>query len=301
VPDLSKRALSPEPQGPKSALWLVPAALAFATASPLARVATGLAPVGVACGRTAVAAAAIVALKPRHVWTAIAGLTKKQRWWLSGAGALLAAHFALFLEGLHETSFPAAVALVSLEPLAVVIVAWAVFRIRPRRGEGLGVLIAMLGALVVSSGAGHGEHRLLGDLLVLLAVIVFGAYVAAARGLRETLPVLPYAAAVYAVATVVLAPVACVLAVQAAPPSASTWAAVATLGLLPTLIGHTLLQNAARHASPSLVALVSPGETVGSLLIGAVCLGAWPTRVEGTGAVLVLAGALVAILGQPSP
>jgi drug/metabolite transporter (DMT)-like permease len=278
---------------------LVLAALSFSTASPLARSAIGLAPVAVAAGRTVVAAGAIVIARPRQVLSAWKTLSGKQRFSLGGAGALLAAHFALFLQGLASTSFPAAVALVSLEPLAVVLVAWAAFGIRPRRGEWVGVLVATLGALVVASGAGQGEHRLAGDIEVLLAVILFGCYVAAARGLRDAMPPLPYAAGVYSVAAAALAPLALVLVVRAPPPPSATWVAVLLLGLLPTLVGHTLLQSAARRVSPSLVALVSPGETVGSLVIGALLLSAWPTAVEAVGAALVLLGATVAISAQP--
>jgi drug/metabolite transporter (DMT)-like permease len=134
---------------------------------------------------------------------------------------------------------------------------------------------------------------------VLLAVLFFGGYVAAARGLRDAMPPLPYAAAVYGVASAVLAPFALVLVVRAPPPPAAAWGAVLLLGVVPTLIGHTLLQTAARRLSPSLVALVSPGETVGSLAIGALALGAWPTGAEAAGALLVLLGATVAILAQP--
>jgi drug/metabolite transporter (DMT)-like permease len=278
---------------------LVLAALAFSTASPLARAATGLAPIAVAAGRTAVAAVAIVLARPRAIALAWRALTRKQRVSLGGAGLLLAAHFALFLEGLSSTSFPAAVALVSLEPLAVVIVAWAAFGIRPLRGEGVGALVATLGALVVASGAGHGEHRLAGDLEVLLAVFLFGGYVAAARGLREAIPPLPYAAAVYGIASAALAPLAFFLAWRSPTPPAATWVLVLLLGLVPTLVGHTLLQSAARRLSPSLVALVSPGETVGSLAIGAIVLAAWPTAFEAVGAALVLLGAMFAIASQP--
>jgi len=266
----------------------------------LARVADDLAPIAVAAGRTLVAALVLALARPRQLASAWRTLAAKQRLALAGAGSLLALHFALFLEGLRSTSFPAAVALVSLEPLAVILVAWAGFGIRPRRGEGLGVAIATLGALVVASGAGQGEHRLVGDVLVLMAVAVFGVYVAAARRLRDIMPPLPYAAVVYGVAALVLAPIAIPLAATAPTPSAGTWGAVLLLGLIPTLVGHTLLQVEARRISPSLVALVSPGETVGSLAIGAVALGAWPTRTEGSGAALVLAGATLAILTQPS-
>jgi drug/metabolite transporter (DMT)-like permease len=211
------------------------------------------------------------------------------------AGFLLAAHFGLFLAGLATTSLPAAVALVSLEPLAVVIAAWVAFGLRPTRGEAAGVLVASAGAVVVASGAGSGEHRALGDGLVLAAVALYGAYVAAARGLRDSMPVMPYAAAVYGAAALMLAPFAIATRGEPGGGTAWAWCAVVALGLVPTLVGHTLVQGAARRVSPSLVALVSPGETVGSLVIGAVALGAWPSAREGAGTALVLVGALLAI------
>jgi drug/metabolite transporter (DMT)-like permease len=273
------------------------AALAFSTSSPLARLAVGISPVAVAAGRTLIAAVAIFAVTPRASARAISALSAKQRLALAGAGALLAAHFALFLLGLAWTSLPAAVALVSLEPLSVVLAAWVAFGIRPTRHEGAGVVIATFGALVVASGAGYGEHTLVGDGTVLGAVILFGAYVASARGLRDAMPALPYAASVYAVCTLVLAPIALPLTLGASPPPA-TWAAIVALGLVPTLIGHTLVQSAARSVPPAIVAMSSPGETVGSLLIGALAMGAIPTAREGCGALLVIAGATLAIIGK---
>lgn len=275
---------------------MVVASLAFATSSPLARAAVGLSPIAVAAGRTFVASAIILAMMPRRTLDAFRALQPRQRLGLATAGLLLAVHFALFLEGLATTSFPAAVALISLEPLAVILAGWMAFAIRPTVAEAAGVVIATFGALVVSSGAGQGEHRVLGDALVVLAVVFYGAYVSMARGLRRAMPALPYAAWVYGIASASLAPFAAVLSLHVPPPPVSTWVAVVLLGIVPTLVGHTLVQLASRRASPVVVALVSPGETLGSLVIGALLLHAWPTTTESIGAALVLAGASVAIV-----
>jgi drug/metabolite transporter (DMT)-like permease len=75
-----------------------------------------------------------------------------------------------------------------------------------------------------------------------------------------------------------------------------SWLAVLGLGLIPTAVGHTLIQRASRRVPASIVALVPPGETVGSILIGA-SMGAWPSLVEWTGAILVVVGAIVAVAG----
>jgi drug/metabolite transporter (DMT)-like permease len=279
---------------------LAVAALAFATSSPLARVASGLPPVAVAALRTAIASVVLVTAAPLTTFRGLRALNGRQSFGLFCAGSVLAGHFALFLGGLSSTSFSAAVGLLSLEPLAVVLAAWAAFGIRPVVGEWTGVFVAIAGVLVITSGAGTGEHRLLGDAMVLAAVVLYGVYVAAARALQDALPPGPYAAAVYAASAVVLLPFAAHAVRGIPPPSSTTWIAVALLGLVPTLVGHTLVQLAARTTPPAIVALTSPGETVGSLAIGAVFLRRSPTPTEGLGALLVVSGAVIAILAAPA-
>jgi drug/metabolite transporter (DMT)-like permease len=280
-------------------VWLVViASLAFATAGPLGKVAAEVPAVVTACARTGIAAVILALVAPRLLASSVRALRGRQRMAVVLAGALLAAHFALFLAGLAATSLAAAVALVSLEPLAVVLAAFFAFGIRPTRREMLGLLLATLGAVVVASGAGAGEHRLAGDVMVLLAVVIYGIYVAAARGLRDAMPPLPYASAVFGTASLVLLPFALVLGMRAGVPAPKPAAAVLAMALIPTLVGHTLVQRVARRAPPALVALASPGETVGSLLIGALVLGTVPTVREAVGCALVVAGASLAVTAR---
>jgi drug/metabolite transporter (DMT)-like permease len=281
---------------------VVVAALAFSTSAPLAKVAHGIAPLAIAAGRCVVAAVAIALGWPRAMVTAFRALTPRQRFALPIAGLLLGGHLALFTVGLVSTSLAAAVALVSLEPIAVVVAAWIAFGLRPTRAEMLGLGVASAGAMIVASGAGAGEHRLLGDLIVLAAVVFFGAYVAFARGFRDAMPVMPYAGWVYGVAALALAPIAIApqLALRAgstsSPPLAS-WGAVFLLGVIPTFVGHTLLHWKARHVAPAILGLVCPGETVGSIALGALFLGTMPTLCEAVGAAVVLAGATLTVTG----
>jgi len=272
------------------------AAAAFSTASPLAKVAHGLSFGPIAAGRCGVAALVLLVAAPVTTWNAVWALDARRRAALLLAGLLLAAHFAFFLGGLLATSLAAASALVSLEPLAVVVAAWAAFRETPTRTQQVGLGIAMLGAAVVARSAGQGEHRLVGDAFVLVAVVLFGAYVAMARGLRRVMPMRPYAACVYFVATLALLPVAWLRHEGASSAPASAWLAVVGMGLIPTLIGHTLVQRAARHVPASIVALASPGETAGAILLGA-ALGMAPTPTEWAGAAIVVLGAAVAARG----
>jgi drug/metabolite transporter (DMT)-like permease len=225
----------------------------------------------------------------------IAAMPRRQQWGVALAGVILAAHFSLFVWGLVETSLPAAVSLVSLEPLAVVLLAWVLHGIRPTRLEQIGVTIATLGALVVGSGRGTGRHRLFGDLLVLGAVALYGLYISCARAFRGTLRAQTYAGMVYAWAALATG-VALLILPPMTVPTHSLWA-VAALALIPTVLGHTAVQAAARTTSPSIVALVSPAETVGALIIGAFWLSAWPSGRELAGAAVIVLGVTVGILG----
>jgi drug/metabolite transporter (DMT)-like permease len=278
------------------------ASVAFATSPPLSRLARPAHPVLIACVRVALAASLLAAFDLTGTVRALRALSRVARARVALAGVLLGAHFALFQWGLDQTSLPAAVSLVSLEPLSVVVCAWVFFGIAPRRLERVGVLVATAGAVVIGQGAGEGEHRLLGDALVLGAVVLFGLYVASARALRDVIEARHYVPLVYAAAAITLA-----VALPFVPTSASAtfWplgagpiAALCALALVPTAVGHTLVQRGARILSPSLIALTSPGETLGSILISMALFAKSPTLLEAAGCAVILCGALLAIRAQ---
>jgi drug/metabolite transporter (DMT)-like permease len=276
------------------------AGAAFATSGPLTRYAGAVHPLLIVWGRVALASLVLLALR-RGALSTVRTLSGRQRLGVVVAGLLLAAHFALFVWGLQRTSLPAAVTLVSLEPLSVVLLAWLLQGIRPTVSEQLGVLLATVGAVVVGRAAGSGEHRALGDLLVVAAVFLYGLYIAAARTFRGALSPEHYAGLVYAAAAlgVSLALPFVPGALRWPPPHALV--AIAGLALVPTLIGHTAVQGAAKSLSPAIVALVSPGETLGSLAIGALWLDAIPAPTEVAGALIIVAGVSIAIFGARAP
>jgi drug/metabolite transporter (DMT)-like permease len=299
------------PRAASAALFVVCAGAAFSVASPLARWARPTDPLVVAFGRLAVAAVVLASVDLRALPATVLALTVRQRATVFLAGTLLAAHFACFLWGLDHTSLTAAVSLVSLEPLGVVVCAWGLLGVAPSRPEQVGVLLATAGAVLVAHDAGTGEHRLSGDLAVLAAVMLYGLYLTVARALKDALPPYRYAALVYTSAALVLAVMLAftpgAFVAPAWPLEARGWLAIVALGLVPTVLGHTAVQTASRTLPPAIVALVSPGETVGSIAIGAALMGQRPSAGELGGAAVILAGSAVAILfrrgasAEPSP
>lgn len=278
------------------------ASTAFAVSSPIARLARPAHALFVAFGRVALASLILFLLDAPGVIRHFRNLTTATRLRIFICGALLGAHFALFQAGLDATSIPAAVSLVSLEPVGVVFAALVFFREFPSRREQVGVVLATIGATVIAFAAGSGEHKLVGDLLVLGSVALFGFYVAAARAIKDALPPQHAGSMIYGIAALVILLVL---------PSAGAFSnvhelqlrsflAIAGIAIIPTIIGHTSVQAAARWLPPAIVSLVSPGETLGGLLVAAVFLKEIPKPQECVGAALILSGVLFAIFG-PAP
>ncbi len=288
-----------------AAFFVLFASACFATSGPVARLARPAEPLFVAFARVGIASLLLTLVGPVALWRTLRSLEFKQFLLVVAAGIILGAHFALFLVGLDETSVAAAVSLVSLEPLSVVFAAWAIFGVRPTSREAIGVCVATVGAVVVGSAAGQGEHRLQGDLYVLASVALYGLYVAAARGVGPRVHPRSYAALVYGIAAlavavaVALLPSASFPAPESLPPR--SWLCIVTLAVVPTLLGHTSVQMAARRLSPSIVALASPGETVGAIALGAFALAAPPSSVELVGAIVIVAGSALTLFGRKAP
>ncbi|WP_338046531.1 DMT family transporter [Polyangium spumosum] len=283
----------------RAAFIVALASLSFAVSSPMAMVARPAHPLFLAFGRVLLASILLFAFDPAGVVRHARAVTPAVRLRIVACGVLLGAHFALFQVGLFQTSLPAAVSLVSLEPLSVVVCAFLVHGVRPTRREQIGVLLATAGAVVIGQAAGAGDHRLSGDLFVLGAVSLYGLYVAAARAIKDALPARHAGSLIYGVAAitifVVLPPLGALDGVTQLP--ARSFVALVVIAVVPTIIGHTSVQAAARTLPPAIVALVSPGETLGSIVIGALFLGLLPTGLELVGGAVILAGVLVAILG----
>ena len=296
-------AASTPAHGARGVGLVLAASLAFATSAPLSKLVAPMDPIFIAVVRVTVAATLLSLWDARGLLRAVRQLGRSAWLRLIAGGALLGAHFGLFQWGLSKTSLPAAVSLVALEPLSVVLAAWLLFRLRPSRLEGLGLGFATVGAITIGlQASGAGEHTLAGDGIVLAAVMLFGFYVCASRSLVNQLSAIHSAPLVYAVAAIVLA-LWLGVSPQFSAPSFASLSSNQLLGLLalalvPTVIGHTLVQLGARFLRPSMVALVCPGETLGSAALGALALSIVPTGTEALGGLIILAGAGVAISAQ---
>lgn len=213
------------------------------------------------------------------------------------AGALLALHFATWISSLSFTTVAASVTLAATSPLWAAVIAWLVFGVAPTLSVMFGVLLAVAGAAIIGFGdVAGGTNPLLGDALALTAGAAAAGYLVLGRSvMRSGVALAAYAGTAYGIAALLLLPLPLIFGLSYVEYPLETFAWIALLALIPQTIGHTGLNYAARHISPTLVATTILAEPIGSGILAFIIFQETPTLGTLIGALVLLLGVVVTI------
>lgn len=276
-----------------SRFLLLIAVLAVSTSAPLIRFAAPAPPLTVAAARVCLAALLLCAVCPR-AWTLLAGLSRRERWFIVAAGLLLGAHFGVWITSLYLTSTAASVALVATQPVFAALFARALGDTIQRR-EIMGMAIASAGCLALGGGdlVAGSATALLGDALALAGAATAAGYLLVGRRLRVALPLTPYLAMVNVVAACGLLAAALLAGVPFAGFDDHVYLALVLAAVVPSLLGHTLLNWSVRRTPTHLVTLAILGEPVGASLLTWAFFDEVPPAHAILGGAVILAGIFV--------
>lgn len=211
--------------------------------------------------------------------------------------------FALFwLHGLRLTGAAAAGIVASTTPAVVGLVSWLLLRDRLGRRQILGIALAMGGVAAITlagPGGAAGPNPLLGNLLVLGAVVGEALFFALGKKSGARLPPLTIAAAVTAIAFALFLPLALVEARGFDPGAVSggAWAAVALYAVGPTVIGYSLAYRALAVLPTTTVGLFGAIVPVVAVLLAAALLGEPVGLAHGLGIAGVLSALILDVRG----
>ena len=222
-------------------------------------------------------------------------LTRRDAWLAVFSGIFLALHFATWISSLEYTTVASSTVLVSTSPLFVAIASWLFLRekIGPAVIAGLGVALAGSAVIGLSDRSGAMRNALLGDVLAFAGAITVAGYLLIGRRLRAKLSLIPYIAAVYGTAAVVMLAMVLVTRERAVGYSPTTYLWFLLLALVPQLLGHSAFNWALAHLPATFVAVATLGEPIGSTILAYIILGEMPTLIKIVGAVLILVGIVV--------
>lgn len=241
-------------------------------------------------------------------------LSRRELLLAAGAGVLLALHFWSWNASLRYTSVAASVALVNLQPVLIAGVSALWLHESPSGRQWIGVVIAVIGALVVGladvpgglpgivsaitggSTTEGGGRALFGDLLALVGAVTAALYYLIGRRLRQRVGVWPYVSLAYGAAFVTCLLIALASSEVLFPQPRRELSIFAGLALGPMLLGHTGMNWALGHLPAFVVNLTTLGEPIGATILAALLPGIAEVPGIGTvvGGALVLAGVLLA-------
>lgn len=277
---------------------LLPAVLSVSTASIFARLALSplgnAAPLAVAFWRGAIAGIAFLpTLLFARYRRQLFEVGWKQAGLIAAATTVIATHQICFITSLSLTSVSAASFLTSTQPIFTALLGGLLIREHVSARSWLAIFGALVGMALItlaapSSGA-PSAHPLAGNLLALLAALLASLYTLAARKLRQKTPLVPYMLIVHLSGTIFLSIIVAITGIDIIRFTPGTWLGLLLLGLVPTLIGHTLLTYAVGHLRAFVVNAVILGEPVGATLLAALFLGESPALQTLAGGAIILA------------
>ncbi len=226
------------------------------------------------------------------------------------SGTFLALHFATWITSLEYTSVASSVVLVSTSPLWVALLSPITVKEPLRRAVVAGMFIALLGGVVVGVSDTCVEvngklqcppieefiqgEAFIGDILALAGGLAGAGYILIGRSLRRKMSLIPYIFLVYGITAIVLVGIAAGSGQQAVGYPAEFYGWVTLLALIPQLLGHSTFNWALRYLSAVYVSITLLGEPIGSTILAIMFLNEIPSLVKLFGAILILAGIIVA-------
>jgi len=210
---------------------------------------------------------------------------------------MLGLHFITWIAGARLTLAANASLIVNLVPVAMPFLLYFLSRELINRGEVLGTILAMLGVVFLVAADFRISLRTFGgDMICLLSMLFFAAYLALGRRGREVDRIWLFVVPLYAVAGIFCLAVSPIFM----NPFSQKFTAreillVLGLGVIPTVIGHSSLLYCMKHLRAQVVAIATLGQFVFAGIMAYFFLGEAPDLLFYLSSALLVAGAVVAI------
>ncbi len=213
------------------------------------------------------------------------------------SGVFLALHLAFWLESLRHMSIASSTGIVVSYPVIIGIYESVVAKNISLRGL-LGVILGFLGVAILSTP--WAGATLLGALLSFLAAVFASIYFLIGRWLRlRGASTLEYTSAAYLAAFLVLSMTAPLLGLEPWSPPSPSVPYLVLLGLVPMLMGHSMMNYALGYYPAAVVTGVALLEPYGASLLGWLLLRERPPLASIPGMLLSVSGAWLALTAYP--
>jgi len=225
-------------------------------------------------------------------WIKAQGVERKAAFWLTIVpGAALAAHFVSWTYGARMTYAANATLIANMAMLAMPFMLWITQKERVRRQEWIGTGVALMGIALlfgakfrVDSGSFTGELVCFGSMLLLTFYLALG------RLNRKMSSFWLYLVPVYAWASLISFLLAFSIGEKGEFPTGQAWVWLVLLAVLPTILGHGLMNFCLRHLGGQMVSIAGQGQFIFAAPAAYFLFGEVPGILFYPAAALVVAG-----------
>ncbi|KPL05036.1 MAG: hypothetical protein AMJ73_02870 [candidate division Zixibacteria bacterium SM1_73] len=215
------------------------------------------------------------------------------------SGIFLGLHFATWITSLDYTSISNSVVLVTTQPIFVAILSHLLLKEKINLTILSAILLALSGSFIISGGDFRvGKANFFGDVLALIGAIMAAAYLMCGRVVRQKLSLFSYIFMVYFISALVLGVLCVISGTPLYPYSPKTFLWFILLGLIPTVIGHTLYNWALKYLKAYLVGITILGEPVGATILAYLIFKQIPPTLTYLGAVAIFMGIFLVFWNQ---
>ncbi|BDG37259.1 DMT family transporter [Saccharococcus caldoxylosilyticus] len=207
------------------------------------------------------------------------------------SGVLLALHFILWFESLNYTSVTSSVVLVTLQPLFAFAGGYVFFKEHLTAGALCSALLAITGSVIISWGDFQVSGKaLFGDMLALLACAMVTGYWLFGQELRKRLSLMTYTYIVYGISSFVLFLYVIAFRLPLLSYRKIDWLCFVLLAIVPTLLGHSLMNWSVKWVSAATVSMSILFEPVGASILAYFLLGELIQPSQWIGGIFILTG-----------
>lgn len=221
-----------------------------------------------------------------------------RRTWLPALA--LALHFITWTFGARLTLAAQASLIVNLVPVAIPFFLHALVGERINRIEIAGTVLAIAGVLwLTGHDALTGTGDAWGNVLCLASMLLFAWYLALGRQNRDFPSLWLYVVPVYLNAGLLCLLIALPWIGTFAVTSGREWLLLGGLAVIPTIVGHSLLNASLRHLRGQIVSLANVSQFIFATAMALLLFGEYPAPVFYAASVVVVAGIALVVFSTP--
>ncbi|WP_442604104.1 DMT family transporter [Paenibacillus sp. KN14-4R] len=210
---------------------------------------------------------------------------------LVASGVSLGLHFLFWMESLRFTSVASSTAILTLEPVLVMVGSFWIFRHKTSKVALFAMAIAVFGAVLI----GWGDFKfsgdaLQGDILSFLGTVAVAVHMIIGKSLIEHMSAYVYSLFVFLIGAIVLGIYNVGAGYSLVDYPAHEWGLFLLLAIVPTIFGHYLFNWLLKYMQATSVSMSVLGEPLGATILAYFLLHENITAIQLVAGLLLLVG-----------